>query len=93
MRHNVWSGKTRGQEELHNGLSHPAMMPKWLARDLILSWSNTGDRVLDPFLGSGTTMEMAIETARDCVGIEIDQSYCRIAEENCRARTPGFAFK
>lgn len=91
-RSNVWKGLTRGQEDAGDNLPHPAMMPKWLARDLILSWSNTGDRVLDPFLGSGTTMEMAMETARDCTGIEIDPDYCRIAEKCCRARTPGFAF-
>lgn len=55
MRHNVWKGNTRGQEEMGKSLDHPAMMPKWLARDLILSFSNEGDLVADPFAGSGTT--------------------------------------
>jgi site-specific DNA-methyltransferase (adenine-specific) len=92
MRGNVWTGNTAGQERPEDAKEHPAMMPHWLARDLIRSWSNTGDRVLDPFLGSGTTLEMAIETAREGVGIEIDSDYCHTAEARCRARTPGFAF-
>lgn len=75
MRHNVWLGKTRGQEEMCKELKHPAMMPKWLARDLILSWSNPGDVVLDPMMGSGTTAQMAIETGRQYLGFESAPEY------------------
>ena len=39
---------------------HPAMFPEQLANDHIISWSNEGDIVLDPFMGSGTTAKMAI---------------------------------
>ena len=53
MRLNVWEGNTRGGEVMCTVLKHPAMMPKWLARDLILSWSNPTDIILDPFAGSG----------------------------------------
>ena len=84
MRLNVWEGNTRGQEEMCTELKHPAMMPKWLARDLILSWSNTGDLVVDPFAGSGTTGEMAKETGRDCILIEINPAYISIAKERLR---------
>ncbi len=59
MRHNVWLGKTRGQEEMCKKLKHRAMMPKWLAKDLILSFSNVGDIVYDPMAGSGTTAKQA----------------------------------
>lgn len=55
---------------------HPAIMAEKLARDLILSWSNPGDLVLDPFAGSGTTLKMAKLTKRDSIGIEISQEYC-----------------
>lgn len=92
MRGNVWKGKTRGQEEMCLALPHPAMMPKWLARDLILSWSNPNDLCLDPFCGSGTTLRMALETGRRAIGIDLSQEYCRLAEQECNSVTPGFAF-
>lgn len=79
MRHNVWKGKTRGQEGMCKKLPHPAMMPKWLARDLILSWSNIGDTVLDPFCGSGTTLTAAIKVSRKAIGIDANETYCALA--------------
>jgi DNA modification methylase len=75
MRGNVWYGKTRGQEEFCRGLGHPAMMPKWLARDLIYSWSNSGDVVIDPFAGSCTTQEQAQLLGRESIAIEINSEY------------------
>jgi DNA modification methylase len=75
MRHNVWDGLTRGQEEMCKQLLHPAMMPRWLARDLIISWSNERDTVLDPFAGSGTTCQEALKLKRKTVAIEIDSNY------------------
>lgn len=81
MRGNVWRGNTRGQEELCSKLKHPAMMPKWLARDLILSWSNIGDMILDPFAGSGTTGEIALGLSRDCTLIELNGDYLPLIAE------------
>lgn len=75
MRGNVWTGKTRGQEDMCVELNHPAMMPKWLARDLIISWSNKGDTVLDPFAGSGTTIFEAKKLSRSYIGIECNLHY------------------
>jgi DNA modification methylase len=75
MRGNVWTGPSRGQEEFCGKCPHPAMMPKWLARDLILSWSNAGDVVLDPMAGSGTTLLEAIQNGRRAIGIEAEESY------------------
>lgn len=72
MRGNVWTGKTRGQEEMCKKLPRTAMMPKWLARDLILSWSNPGDTVLDPFAGSGTVGQQAEKHGRHAILIDID---------------------
>lgn len=59
--------------------NHPAVFPFELARDHILTWSNPGDIVLDPFLGSGTTAVAAIKTGRNYVGFEISSEYCAIA--------------
>jgi site-specific DNA-methyltransferase (adenine-specific) len=58
---------------------HPAVFPKQLAKDHIISWSNPGDLVLDPFLGSGTTARACKDLGRKCIGIEISQKYCDIA--------------
>lgn len=82
MRTNVWMGNTRGQEDMCIPLKHPAMMPKWLARDLILSWSNAGDIVIDPFMGSGTTIQQAEATGRSGIGIEINPEYIRDFRQN-----------
>lgn len=59
---------------------HPAIFPEALARDHILSWSNPGDLVLDPFVGSGTTCKMAKELGRHWIGVDISEEYCRLAE-------------
>ncbi len=75
MRHDVWLGNTRGQEEMCKALQHPAMMPKWLARDLILSWSNPSDVVLDPFSGSGTVGQEAEKVGRETILIDVNEEY------------------
>lgn len=48
--------------------------PVELPRRLIKIYSVKGDTVLDPFIGSGTTMKAAFELKRSCIGIEIDES-------------------
>lgn len=60
---------------------HPAIFPEKLAHDHIISWSNEGDVVLDPFCGSGTTCKMAKILNRKYIGIEIAKEYCEIAEQ------------
>ena len=57
---------------------HPAIFPEQLANDHIISWSNEGDLVYDPFAGSGTTGKMAILNNRKCVMSEISKEYCDI---------------
>lgn len=85
VRSNVWRGNTAGQENpcASDKFVHPAMMPNWLARDLIYSWSNPGDTVLDPFFGSGTTGKAAAQLGRNWIGIEVHAEY----EKLSRART------
>jgi len=60
---------------------HPAIFPEQLAQGHIISWSNEGDLVLDPFMGSGTTAKMALLNNRNFIGFEISEEYCKIAEE------------
>jgi site-specific DNA-methyltransferase (adenine-specific) len=58
---------------------HPAKFPQQLALDHILSWSNPGDTVLDPFVGSGTTGKMAVLNGREFIGIDISPEYVALA--------------
>ena len=60
---------------------HPAVFPEQLANDHIISWSNPGDLVYDPFMGSGTTAKMAILNNRNYIGSEISTEYCEITEK------------
>jgi DNA modification methylase len=64
---------------------HPAIFPESLARDHILSWSNPGDTVLDPMMGSGTTGKMAVLLERNFIGIEISAEYMEIARRRIEA--------
>ena len=60
---------------------HPAQFPEQLANDHIISWSNPGDIVFDPFMGSGTTGKMALLNGRKFIGIELDKEYFNIAKQ------------
>jgi len=55
---------------------HPTQKPIKIARLFIKYWSNSDDTILDPFLGSGTTMKACLELNRNCIGIEISEDYC-----------------
>ena len=76
LRGNVWYITNRS-----NRLGHPAVFPEALANDHIISWSNEGDLVYDPFMGSGTTAKMAILNKRNWIGSEISEEYCKIIEK------------
>lgn len=58
---------------------HPAPYPEKLAHRLIRMFSFVGDTVLDPFLGSGTTMLAAAKVGRNSIGIEVDEKYAEYA--------------
>lgn len=74
-RTNIWRIPPQQRTE------HPAPFPEQLALDHIRSWSNPGDLVLDPFLGSGTTGKVAVQSSRRFVGIELSEDYLSIARE------------
>ncbi len=74
-------------------IMHPAMFPTQLAQDHIISWSNPGDTVLDPFAGSGTTGVACLRTGRDFILIEKEPEYIeiiknRITEETKQGKLP-----
>lgn len=64
---------------------HPAPFPLELANRLVRMFSFTGDTVLDPFCGSGTTMIAALRTGRNSIGIDIDPEYCQMAARCLKA--------
>jgi site-specific DNA-methyltransferase (adenine-specific) len=83
-RYNIWrysGANAQSEDHSSDDDSHPAVFPEALARDHILSWSNPGDTVLDPMMGSGTTGKMAVNYQRDFIGIEISAEYLAIAEK------------
>jgi len=67
--------------ESRNRIGHPAPFPVELPRRCIKLFSFIGDTVLDPFLGSGSTLVACIKTDRKGIGVEIDKEYCKLAEE------------
>ena len=88
-RTNVWEyliGK--GHSATDNiAYKHPAIFPEKLVQDHIISWSNSGDVVLDPMCGSGTTCKMAKINKRDFIGIDVSSEYCKIAEERLKQKS------
>lgn len=79
---NVWSYVVSGgsvAEEMF-AHEHPAIFPEALCRDHIISWSNEGDIVYDPFMGSGTTAKVASNLGRKYIGSEISAEYCELIE-------------
>ena len=80
---NIWplnTGYMRTTKD-KEAYKHPATFPEELARRHIISWSNEGDMVFDPFMGSGTTGKMAKLLNRNFIGIEIDKEYFEIAKQ------------
>lgn len=75
-RSNIWKYGTAG-----NGTKHPAIFPERLANDHIISWSDPGDTILDPFMGSGTTGVACVNLGRKFIGIERNDKYFQIALE------------
>jgi len=63
----------------NSGNNHPAVFPEKLASDQIKSWSNEGDLIYDPFMGSGTTAKIAHFLKRNWIGSEISKEYVNLA--------------
>jgi site-specific DNA-methyltransferase (cytosine-N4-specific) len=69
------------RQELSEVERRVAAFPEEIARRLIRMFSIIGDTVLDPFLGTGTTIKVAMELQRSSIGYEIDKSFRSIIEE------------
>ena len=76
----VWNGLT-GESTKH----HPAPFPEELAYRLVRMFSFAGDTVLDPFMGTGTTLLASARCGRNSIGVEIELSYVKMAKERLEA--------
>lgn len=77
IRHNVWTQPPNAAKYL----GHPAVYPLQLIKDHIATWSNPGDLVYDPFMGSGTTAVAAWNLGRSYLGSEICAEYVDICKQ------------
>ena len=91
----AWVSKRKGKAHLyriqHGGAInadgfqmprlHPTQKPVSLFKRIILDYK--GQSILDPFMGSGTTLRAAKDLGRKCIGIEIEERYCEIAAKRC----------
>lgn len=75
-RRSVWTVSTRPYKG-----AHFAVFPPALIEPCILAGSRPGDTVLDPFIGSGTTAEVALQHGRNYLGCELNQEYSPLIEE------------
>ena len=83
----ICSGEERLKDE-DGRKAHPTQKPEALLRRILLSSTNPGDVVLDPFFGSGTTGAAARALGRRFIGIERDEGYAAVARERIDAVTP-----
>ena len=90
LKGNIWYIPVGGSHSTKDriGFQHPAIFPEKLAHDHIISWSNKGDLILDPFMGSGTTGLVAKQLEREFIGIEISPEYFEIAQQRIENAQP-----
>lgn len=98
--HWIFSGRRFFEEDLvwqlpnvkanHPELTeHPCQFPVELAERCVLAFTNPGDTILDPFIGSGTTAIAGLPRRRKVIGIDRDESYIELANERITALREG----
>lgn len=85
--HDVWDIAVQGYRD-PDGVRHPAVFPEAVVRRIVGGYSRPGDRVLDPFVGSGTTLVVARDMGREAVGIELNPEYAEVARRRLELRNP-----
>ena len=83
----ICSGKERLRKS-NNQRSHPTQKPEALLYRILVSSTNKGDTVLDPFLGSGTSAVMAKKLQRNFIGFEQDKQYIELAKKRLKNTKP-----
>lgn len=78
---NLWTDLTVPYWSMPENTDHPTQKPEKLLAKIILASSREGDLVFDPFNGSGTTTVVAKKLGRHYLGVEIDETYCCLAQK------------
>jgi site-specific DNA-methyltransferase (adenine-specific) len=86
---NLWTDISVPFWSMPENTDHPTQKPEKLIAKMILASSKEDDMVFDPFLGSGTTSVVAKKLGRNYVGVEIDETYCALAEKRLEMVTEG----
>lgn len=73
-----WMGLIRESEHSERRL-HPTQKPVALMAKLIERYTNPGDLILDPYMGSGSTLRAAKDCGRRAIGVEYEAAYCEVA--------------
>jgi site-specific DNA-methyltransferase (adenine-specific) len=71
----LWAGPLRGTEGFVHPTQKPVNMMKWILRQ----WTEKGDLVLDPYMGSGPVAEACRDLGRRYIGVEVEERYCEVA--------------
>ncbi len=81
--YNIWDFYVGGGNTTKDEIAfeHPAIFPEELVKRHIDSWTNVGDLIYDPFMGSGTTSKMCILSNRNYIGSELSEEYCDIEKK------------
>jgi DNA modification methylase len=78
--HHLWLGAFRESEHKLRGV-HPTQKPVALMRYIVDRWTQPGDLMLDPYMGSGPVARACLDLGRRYIGVEIEERYCQIAVE------------
>ncbi len=87
--HHLWNGMIKGSERGTRRV-HPTQKPTELMR-WCLNFVPNASTILDPFMGSGTTLRAAKDLGRKAIGIEIEERYCEIAARRMAQEVLNFA--
>lgn len=74
----LWRGLCRASEAGER-VVHPTQKPVALMAWIIANWTQPGDLILDPYMGSGPVLRAAKDLGRRAIGIEVEERYCEVA--------------
>jgi len=83
-----WNGMLQENMKKKEKRVHPTQKPTPVFTWILKKYSNEGDLICDPFLGSGTTLEACRKTNRNCIGFEISDEWEHLYADRCMKHTP-----